>query len=111
MIYNPWAIWQVTFRYPTSNSSAGALSQNNLAVSAVENNRQNLQDNVYNLFTQCSDFSEFSNDASASSTSGCSNSLESIHDTVHALVGGSNNGHMTWLWWAAFDPIFWLHHA
>ena len=26
------------------------------------------------------------------------------------MVGGSNYGHMTYLWWSAFDPIFWLHH-
>lgn len=111
MLYDPWALWPVTFRYPTSNSSANAVSQNGLAQSAIENNRITLRNSVYNLFTACSAYAEFSNDASSSSTSGCSNSIESIHDSVHALLGGSNYGHMTWLWWAAFDPVFWLHHT
>jgi tyrosinase len=37
-------------------------------------------------------------------------SFEAIHDEIHGTVGG-NGGHMGWLDVAAFDPIFWLHHA
>ncbi|KAH0538556.1 hypothetical protein FGG08_004844 [Glutinoglossum americanum] len=33
--------------------------------------------------------------------------LETIHDTVHVTVGGS----MGLIDFAAFDPIFWLHHT
>ncbi|KAH0559770.1 hypothetical protein GP486_003712 [Trichoglossum hirsutum] len=33
--------------------------------------------------------------------------LESIHDSVHVIVGGS----MAVINYAAFDPIFWLHHC
>ncbi len=36
-------------------------------------------------------------------------SLESIHDVIHSIVG--SNGHMTYLDYSAFDPSFWLHHA
>jgi len=36
--------------------------------------------------------------------------LEGIHNNVHATVGG-NNGHMSFVDVAAFDPIFMLHHA
>ena len=35
-------------------------------------------------------------------------SLESIHDAIHNAVG--SNGHMAYVPWAAFDPVFWLHH-
>ncbi|PGH19033.1 hypothetical protein AJ79_00067 [Helicocarpus griseus UAMH5409] len=38
-------------------------------------------------------------------------SLESIHNNVHLFVGGDNNGHMTQVPVASFDPFFWLHHA
>ncbi|KAG8894416.1 hypothetical protein FRC00_009012, partial [Tulasnella sp. 408] len=38
------------------------------------------------------------------------NSLESIHDSFHFGIGGPS-GHMTQPAYAAFDPIFWLHHA
>jgi tyrosinase len=34
-------------------------------------------------------------------------SLEAIHDKVHVLIGG----HMAIVSQAAYDPIFWLHHA
>lgn len=36
-----------------------------------------------------------------------SDALDSIHGTVHMWVGG----HMTEIDFAAFDPIFWAHHA
>jgi tyrosinase len=108
--YAPWNAWQGTLRWPTSEDPS-ASSQQNLAQSAIENNRLNLRDNVYNLFTQCSQYPEFSNDASGNSDAGCHNSLEAIHDSIHSLVGGQNDGHMTYLWYAAFDPVFWLHHA
>ncbi|KAG8922347.1 hypothetical protein FRC00_007549, partial [Tulasnella sp. 408] len=38
------------------------------------------------------------------------NSLESIHDSFHVGLGGPS-GHMNQPAYAAFDPIFWLHHA
>lgn len=108
--YAPWNAWQSTRRWPTSEDPS-ASNQENLATQAIENNRLNLRDNVYNLFTQCTQFDEFSHDSAAASDSGCHNSLESIHDSIHSLIGGNNKGHMTYLWYAAFDPIFWLHHA
>lgn len=108
--YAPWNAWQSTLRYPTSEDS-GATSQQGSATAALTNNAANLKSNVYNLFTQCTQYAEFSNDQSSASDAGCHNSLESIHDLIHSLVGGSNDGHMTYLWYAAFDPIFWLHHA
>jgi tyrosinase len=36
-----------------------------------------------------------------------SSRLQDIHDSVHVWVGG----HMGIIAWAAFDPIFWVHHA
>ncbi|KAK6330065.1 hypothetical protein TWF718_003493 [Orbilia javanica] len=36
-------------------------------------------------------------------------SLEGVHDTVHGTTG--SGGHMSFVDNAAFDPIFWLHHA
>ncbi|KAF8465021.1 common central domain of tyrosinase-domain-containing protein [Kalaharituber pfeilii] len=37
-------------------------------------------------------------------------SLEGVHNSIHDRTGGPN-GHMAWVPVAAFDPIFWLHHA
>ncbi|KDQ53372.1 hypothetical protein JAAARDRAFT_433926 [Jaapia argillacea MUCL 33604] len=36
-------------------------------------------------------------------------SLEGVHDSVHDIIGG--NGHMADPDYAAFDPIFYLHHC
>jgi len=36
-----------------------------------------------------------------------SNGLQDIHDAVHGWTGG----HMGIIAWAAYDPIFWAHHA
>ncbi|KAF3202438.1 hypothetical protein TWF679_010832 [Orbilia oligospora] len=41
--------------------------------------------------------------------SGNQDSIESIHDLIHGLVGGQ--GHMAIVDTSAMDPIFWLHHC
>jgi tyrosinase len=38
-------------------------------------------------------------------------SVESVHDLIHGLVGGGNNGNMQIVSISAFDPAFWMHHA
>ena len=43
------------------------------------------------------------------------NSIEGFHDAIHTWAGkqspdGVVTGHMLKLEWAAFDPMFWLHH-
>lgn len=114
MIYDPWASWPTTFRYPNSTNVSlvdTTFSNESKAAAAIDNNANNIRDNVYNMFALCSNYTTFSNDATTSSTPGCHTSLEGIHDAIHTLVGGTNYGHMSWLWWAAFDPVFWLHHA
>ena len=36
-------------------------------------------------------------------------SLEGLHNSYHNNIGGS--GHMSQVPVAAFDPVFWMHHA
>lgn len=38
-----------------------------------------------------------------------SGSLEGLHNSYHNNIGGS--GHMSQVPVAAFDPVFWMHHA
>jgi tyrosinase len=114
MYYGPFTTWPRTYRYPNSNNN-NAVSNQQQAASAFQNIRQNLQDQMYQLFTQCGDYLSFSNDVSSQSA-GCSNSLEAIHNTVHNAVGGGGSngvsgGHMTYLPLGSFDPIFWMHHV
>ncbi|GAM85668.1 hypothetical protein ANO11243_036750 [Dothideomycetidae sp. 11243] len=109
MAYNPFASWTVTKRAPT-NWNSNAVSQNNVVATQISNNRASLADRLYNLFTNYNNFTEFSNEAWESG-SGMSNadSIESVHDAIHSMTG--SNGHMTYLDYSAFDPIFWLHHT
>ena len=95
-------------RYPTSWDE-DATSQNNLLGPVLDNNRVSFQDRLYNLFTNYDNFTEFGNEAWMSPAVSNADSLESIHDAIHSIVG--SNGHMTYLDYSAFDPSFWLHHA
>ena len=114
--YTPFTTWKTTLRYPTSDASTGT-SQDPSMVSAFNNIRGSLQDQVYQLFSTCKDYLHFSNDHAGSSSTSCSNSLEGIHNTVHTTCGGvpsttvKTAGHMYYLSTAAFDPVFWLHHT
>ncbi|KAK4575114.1 hypothetical protein LTR86_000966 [Recurvomyces mirabilis] len=115
MYYSPFVDWHVTLRYPGSNAW-DASSQESQAISAFDNIRTSMQDQVYQLFSTCSDYLHFSNDDAGSSSTSCSNSLEGIHNTIHTTGGGPGSatvsgGHMTYLATAAFDPMFWLHHC
>ena len=51
----------------------------------------------------------FGNEAWYSPTTQSPDSLESLHDAIHGILG--SNGHMTYLDYSAYDPSFWLHHA
>ena len=64
---------------------------------------------VYKLIAGQSDYAPFSNAGDHHPNPNNYVSLESIHDRVHVFVGG--NGHMSYVPYSAFDPIFWLHHA
>ena len=115
LVYSPFVNWKVTLRYPNSNANT-ASSTTQSSIRGFENIRANMQDQVYQMFSTCSDFSHFANDDAGSSTTRCSNSLEGIHNTIHTTAGGpgsstASGGHMTYLATAAFDPIFWLHHC
>ena len=113
LVYGPFVTWPNTLRYPSSDASTATSVEAN-CTSAFNNIRSSLQDQIYQMFSTCSDYLHFSNDEAGSSTTTCSSSLEGIHNTVHDIAGGGTSsisgGHMTYLALAAFDPIFWLHH-
>ncbi|KAA8897513.1 hypothetical protein FN846DRAFT_783234 [Sphaerosporella brunnea] len=99
-----------TLRQPTSPRT----SQNNVANAAMMQNYDTRRQNTYNLFSIPS-FAEFSSTAvSASGAPNTWTSVESIHNQVHASVGGTTPGlmgHMSLVDLSSFDPIFWMHHA
>ncbi|KAF2840484.1 Di-copper centre-containing protein [Patellaria atrata CBS 101060] len=101
-----------TLRHPTSNA-VNAASNNNEFLSDMNRNRVGLRDRLYRLFTQPSNFMSVGTSCVGNN---CGNtqshdSFESTHDAIHAISGGSSGGHMYYVDFSAFDPIFWLHHT
>jgi tyrosinase len=108
--YDPWSEWQTTLRAPPGPTS-DAVSHDELLGPILDNSRISFRDRLYNLFTSYSNFSEFGTEAYTFGSTPIRNadSLESIHDVLHGITG--SGGHMTYLDYAAYDPIFWLHHT
>ena len=69
----------------------------------LDGNRAGMQTRVFGLLALQHEYLPMSNKLQMG------DSLESIHGTIHDMVGG--DGHMLWLQYSAFDPMFWLHHA
>ncbi|OAA61176.1 putative domain, di-copper centre [Niveomyces insectorum RCEF 264] len=110
----PYDLWLTTVRAPTA-PDASAGSNNTLVSLVLDRNRPSIQQRLYNLFANYHNYSTFGNEAwipavsSSSSPDNAFDSLESLHDTIHTLVG--LQGHMTWIPFSAFDPVFFLHHC
>jgi len=107
----PYNRWPSTLRYPTS-TSVKATSDESQVFDAMSSQFAGLQSSVNILMNDPNykDFAAFSNHAWQINEPGTYASLEDIHNTIHGEVGG-NGGHMAELDYAAFDPVFWLHHA
>jgi tyrosinase len=73
------------------------------------NSGSSYRSRVYNLFTNYNNFSQIGDSSWMTSSISNADSFESLHDTIHASVG--NGGHMTYLDYAGFDPVFWTHHV
>ncbi|RVD89497.1 uncharacterized protein DFL_000501 [Arthrobotrys flagrans] len=83
-----------TSRRPEISSSS--VSVNEAADNAMQSNYITRRKQTYNALTSTTTFNYFAN------------SLEKLHNDVHMQVGG--NGIMGVIPYAAFDPVFWLHH-
>jgi tyrosinase len=103
----PYCHWQTTLRHPTSRESTAVDNVLELEQS-LRREQQSLTDDVYIMLTEIHDWPGFSNHTTTQAESK-GNSLESIHDKIHVLVGGA--GQMGDPAVAGFDPIFFLHHA
>lgn len=105
-----WESWRATVRWPT-NTTASAVSNGDAMDRNLSNNRLTLRDRTYNLLTQARDYEGFSNDGFPGTRANPTafDSLESIHGQIHGMTG--KNGHMGVVDFAAFDPVFWLHHT
>ncbi|CZT13854.1 related to tyrosinase precursor (monophenol monooxygenase) [Rhynchosporium graminicola] len=98
-----------TVRYPATQNSTAA-SQNTLIARQLDNSGASFRNRLYLLLTMYDDYTTFSNEAWVPSDKPAAyDSLESLHDQIHGLTG--SGGHMTYIHYSGFDPLFWLHHA
>jgi tyrosinase len=100
-----------------SSSDADAVSNNDAIVNNFELFNDNLRSSLYNLLVSYENFDLFGTEARYIANTSQYSSIESIHDSVHAMVGAQVidptyiYGHMSYLPYSAFDPAFMLHHA
>ncbi|KAK1752501.1 hypothetical protein QBC47DRAFT_59111 [Echria macrotheca] len=117
-LQRPWNTWTSTLRSPTTNDNT-AQSNNSLVARNLDQNLASISQRLYILFSNYANYTLFSNNAWIPLVSNQSyDSLESLHDTIHNLAGGGGlgqpnvqGGHMSYIPYSAFDPIFFLHHA
>jgi len=77
----------------------------------LDRNLPSFQQRLYTLFSNYKNYTTFSNEGwIPDRTNSSYDSLESLHDAIHALTGG-RKGHMSIIPFSAFDPLFFLHHA
>jgi len=107
----PWDSFPRTLRRPVSNPTR---SNNNEMEGQFRNMRISLRDRVFALMSSRQPWGYATTSAIGVRTdlSGSgTDSFESVHDAIHTTAGGESGGHMMWLDYSAFDPLFWLHHT
>ncbi|KAF2705592.1 Di-copper centre-containing protein [Pleomassaria siparia CBS 279.74] len=106
----PYGNSPTTLRRPVSNPTRSNNNEMNTKMNAL---RISLRDRVYGLFMSGASWGAASTSAIGvrlSSTNSV-DSFESVHDVIHNTAGGESGGHMYYLDYSSFDPIFWLHHT
>ncbi|KAF8529966.1 hypothetical protein JB92DRAFT_3081218 [Gautieria morchelliformis] len=103
----PFKDWVYTLRHPTSQGKEATSDVGGLK-KRLKDVQMDLRYDTCRLFSidNWDHFSTTGGDGANANT----NSLEAVHDKVHAEVGGSG-GHMFDIDYAGFDPIFYLHHS
>ncbi|KAG9042400.1 hypothetical protein FS837_010910 [Tulasnella sp. UAMH 9824] len=77
-------------------------------ITDLRSDQDHIRQSIHHLLTRVKTWPAFSNHTPGAGGS-ASNSIGAIHDGIHLNVGGQ--GHMSDSAVAAFDPIFYLHHA
>ncbi|KAI1794978.1 hypothetical protein LXA43DRAFT_1058946 [Ganoderma leucocontextum] len=101
----PFDKWPTTLRRPKHDQS----DPDAFARTLSNTPDWSLTSEVYFTLTLLNTWTKFSNSRADSEDILSVTSLERLHDYVHGWIGGA--GHMGDVSMAAFDPIFYLHHA
>ncbi|KAF5359836.1 hypothetical protein D9756_003579 [Leucocoprinus leucothites] len=104
--YRDFNTWRTTIRNPDRNKRENIPGL--IRKMGIEGDQ--IREKTYNMLKFNDNWELFSNHAEGDDQH--ANSLEAVHDDIHGVVGfGQTRGHMTVPFFAAFDPIFWLHHT
>ena len=107
--YEQFTLYPETLRAPTTQD-ASATSNDAYVASILDGARSTTQERLYNLMTSSREYPYFSTEMWHNENKTWPfDSLESIHDLIHNDVGMF--GHMNYIVFSAFDPVFWLHHV
>lgn len=108
----PYNSFATTLRRPISNPTRSNDRELNSRFGAIRNE---LRDRVYSLFASKQSWGYASTSQIGvqvrDNLGSRTDSFESIHDLIHVTAGGESGGHMYFLDYSSFDPIFWLHHT
>ncbi|CCL99469.1 uncharacterized protein FIBRA_01487 [Fibroporia radiculosa] len=107
----PFSSWKQTLRYPTSGDSS-AESDMKKFVSNYAANASQIRTQTYHCLTRLTTWEKFSNHTAKNDPT-IANSLETIHDQMHVIIGGISPypGHMADPTVAGFDVAFFAHHT
>ncbi|PVF95999.1 Di-copper centre-containing protein [Serendipita vermifera] len=103
----PVAVTSNTVRHPTGPSLE--TDKKDLEGDLQSNRTAHWRRSVWNMLSAETTWQIFSNDGIVKGARAHQYSLEGVHNDIHVVVG--EGGHMNHPEYAAFDPVFWLHHC
>jgi tyrosinase len=102
----PYDKWKTTLRWPNDPESPDAQDNVEAVYERFDINLEGRRSSLYKVFKSWQRFNQFSN--VGNSPDWTIGDIESVHGGTHVDF---LYGHMTFSTVAAFDPVFWLHHA
>jgi tyrosinase len=99
--------WTETKRAPDNDG----ISQHNHVAQALGTSLPAIRQRLFTLFSNYNNYVVFSTKQYRNGLANGStfDSIENLHDSIHTIIG--QTGHMQYIQYSAFDPIFMLHHA
>lgn len=102
----PYDHWEQIIHYPDDRTSTNPNDNLTGLHQTLNNNLGFARDGIYKLFTNYLPFNRFSNQGPGADVN--IGNLETVHGSIHDSF---RDGHLQFPVTAAFDPIFYLHHA
>ncbi|KAF2114035.1 common central domain of tyrosinase-domain-containing protein [Lophiotrema nucula] len=103
---SPYNLWNKTYRLPLPYDSPNPVDSIPDALARIDGNLGSARSGLFSLFKTWQAFNRFSNQSPGYNPQ--IGNLETVHGNIHSAFLW---GHMWFATIAAYDPVFWLHHA